>query len=1812
MQVDVNGFLGGAANGAVNLVPDTDVNFVNLSTTITAHELGHTLGLRHEDALGPIGFGISNPPGITTYYPTFDGLVGAFTTVNDVMASPAAVGSTLADAASGDSTFGERDAIKLAFISDGTVVAGTRNDGTATVTTRVAATPTINQANEAALITALTAGGAAATFAPVTVNAQAVNLYTLNVPNPITSGINAGKAFDVAAVDVIGHIGGTTPVTIPDPNNPGRFIAPPDPKNPGQTLALTQATPDFYTFQGAIGDVMNFEVTSSALTRIAHPIDAVVYVYDPNGNLVAWNDDEFEPSDSTIVDLKLQMTGTYTVEVDSYNNNTDPTLLDPTSKNYDPAAYYHAQQGDYELFMYRSDAYNPTSGADLLTTSNAPTVQVASATQGQEITLTATLNLPSPANLKQQGNPGSLIQGGTVTFYVGDPVPLGTAEVHNGVAVLTLSASTLSRLTAESQGAPTITAQYNGDGDNNFVASPFSAPLAQTVPTVTVSDAGGTYNGGEFDAIDSVNGGAALEGVGLTLTYYSGTDVAGPALSGAPIDAGTYTVVAFFAGSADYTAASAQATFTINKADLYVTATANTKTYGQTATDTGTLTGVVNGDGITATFSSAGDAAGAVVGTDGYTITDALSDPNGKLANYTVHEMDASLTVSARAVTVTADALSKTYGNADPALTYKVTAGSLVSGDAFSGALTRVAGENVGAYAITQGTLALSSNYSLTYVGANLTISARAVTVTADALSKTYGAADPALTYKVTAGSLVTGDAFTGALSRVAGENVGAYAITQGTLALSSNYSLTYVGANLTISARAVTVTADALSKTYGNADPALTYKVTAGSLVSGDAFSGALSRVAGENVGAYAITQGTLVLSSNYTLTYVGANLTINARAVTVTADALSKTYGAADPALTYKVTAGALVSGDAFSGALTRVVGENVGSYAITQGTLALSSNYSLTYVGANLTITARAVTVTADALSKTYGAADPALTYKVTAGSLVTGDAFTGSLSRVAGENVGSYAITQGTLALSSNYSLTYVGANLTITARAVTVTADALSKTYGAADPALTYKVTAGALVSGDAFSGSLSRAAGENVGAYAITQGTLALSSNYTLTYVGANLTINKATLTVTANNATKVYGQANPAFSDTITGYVNNDPSTVVSGVASLTTNATTASSPGAYTITASQGTLGATNYTFAFQTGTLTVNKDATSSVVSASANPVLAGQALTFTATVSAASPGSGTATGSVQFLDGTTLLDTETLANGSATSKSLSFSTSGNHSITAVYAGDTNFTGAASSPLTEVVNAATTGTTTTLTASAATVNYDQGVTLTAAVAASSGTPTGSVDFKDVTTGLDLGTATLSGGKATLTTTALPLGAQAITGDYSPTGNFQASTSPSTTVTVSVTANSSVYLVNATAAGALTLSGNAQITLPGVVYVDSSSTSAINISGNAMITAGAVQTTGHVLVGGNNTHISPAAVTGAAAFTDPMLGLAAPTATGMTTYAAVNLSGNSSQTINPGVYSSITVSGNGKLTMTAGVYLIAGGGFSVSGNGSVSGGGIMIYNGGSNLAADSGTFGAVTLSGNGAISLTPTTTGAYANILIFQSRNNTKVLTLSGNSMVIPGGLIYAPAAAILSNGNGQFKGSIVANTMNVSGNSILNEAVANGTTVYNPTQIRTAYGVNNLALDGTGQTIAIVDAYDDPQIYQSLDAFSTTFGATTGGPNLFQQYGPASSFLTVVNQQGQTDNLPSVDPTGAGGADWELEEALDVEWIHATAPGAKIVLVEANSDSLSDPYDGEPRRRPRAQPGVSVVSMSWGFPGRLVRRRRRRGAL
>jgi hypothetical protein len=676
----------------------------------------------------------------------------------------------------------------------------------------------------------------------------------------------------------------------------------------------------------------------------------------------------------------------------------------------------------------------------------------------------------------------------------------------------------------------------NNDTDENpynFTITGTGTKLPQTITDFAAIPTK-TYGDGTFVVSANATSGLAVvftssDPLVATCTGTNGTTIT-------ILKAGTCDIRANQAGNATYDVAPQVAqTLTVNTKTITVTADPKSKIYGDadpllTYTYTPSLVGSDSFSG----------ALTRVVGECGNCYAQIQQGTLSLSTNYTISYIPDDLFIAKRPLTVTVDAgQTKVYGTSNPTYTYTYT-GTLVFSQTFSGSLTRAAGEDVGTYAISQGTLGVNANYVITFVGANFGITAKPITVTANSgQTKVYGASDPATyTYTVT-GSLVGGDSFSGVLSRLAGENVANYAIQQGTLSLSSNYTITYVGANFSITAKPITVTVyGGQSKTYGQSDPVYTYWLT-GTLVGGDTYSGSMTRVAGENVGTYAIQQGTFSYGSNYTITFVGANFSITVKPITVTATAgQTKVYGDVDPIFTYSLST-PLIGGDAFTGALTRVAGENFGTYAIQQGTLALNSNYSLSYTGSNFSISKKAITVTANSgQTKVYGDANPgSYTYAVT-GSLVSGDSFSGALTRIVGENVGNYTIQQGSLALSTNYTLSYVSASFAITAKSITVTANAgQTKVYGDANPgSYTYSVT-GSLVGGDSFSGVLSRVAGENVGTYAIQQGSLSLSTNYTLSYVGANFSITAKSITVTANaGQSKIYGESNPVYAYSVTG----------------------------------------------------------------------------------------------------------------------------------------------------------------------------------------------------------------------------------------------------------------------------------------------------------------------------------------------------------------------------------------------------------------------------------------------------------------------------------------------------------------------------------------------------------------------------------------------------------------------------------------------------------------------------------------------------
>jgi len=229
--------------------------------------------------------------------------------------------------------------------------------------------------------------------------------------------------------------------------------------------------------------------------------------------------------------------------------------------------------------------------------------------------------------------------------------------------------------------------------------------------------------------------------------------------------------------------------------------------------------------------------------------------------------------------------------------------------------------------------------------------------------------------------------------------------------------------------------------------------------------------------------------------------------------------------------------------------------------------------------------------------------------------------------------------------------------------------------------------------------------------------------------------------------------------------------------------------SVGSHSITAVYG--GDTNFTGSTSnvvSQVVNAAKAASTTTVTSSASPSTAGQSVTFTATVAGPSGNTTVPTGAVNFLDGTTTLATAGLNGSGVAIYSTGSLTTGAHSITAVYVGDSNFNGSTSNILAQVVSPAKLTSTTTVTSTQNPSGQGQSVTFTANVAGPTGNttvPTGTITFMDGTTSLGTGSLNASA-QATYSTSLLSTGSHSITAVYGGDTNFAGSTSTALMQTV------------------------------------------------------------------------------------------------------------------------------------------------------------------------------------------------------------------------------------------------------------------------------------------------------------------------------------------------------------------------------------------------------------------------------------------
>ncbi len=761
----------------------------------------------------------------------------------------------------------------------------------------------------------------------------------------------------------------------------------------------------------------------------------------------------------------------------------------------------------------------------------------------------------------------------------------GTPSVTSTGAPATASVAGSPYPIIATTGSLTMASRYNLAFANTGVLT--VTPVGLTL-TVTASNQSKTYGQTlslgttAFTTSGLVNGDSVS---GVTLTS-AGAAATAPVASYAIIPSN-----AVGSGLSNYTITYVNGALTVTPAALTVTASNQSKTYGQIlslGTTAFTTSGLVNGDSVSGvTLASAGAAATANVVGSPYAIT-ASSAAGSGLGNYTITYVNGALGVTP--ATLTASIIgnpTKVYdGTTNATLTsanYSLTgfvsgqgasvtqpAGSYVSANAGSGVAVTA---NLAASNVTANVGTLLSNYILPTSAAGIgTITPATLTAgLAGAVGKVYdGTATATLAAaNYTLSGVVSGDAVSlnNPVSGIyASPNVGnAIGVSVTGLALTGTSAGNYTLANPSSSAAIGSITPAALiasitgnpSKVYdGTATAALASGnltlagFAAGQGATASPISGSYATAnAGAGIGVSAtLTAGNFTanpgtLFSNYTLPTNAAGAgTITPAVLTVSIIGNpSKVYdGTTTAALAaVNLTLSGCIAGQGatvlpLSGSYAAAkAGAGIGvSATLTAANLTANSgtllgNYTLpiTAMGTG-TITAKALTISADNLTKIHGNSLSFAGTEFSVNGLVANNAITAvslasaGAAATAGVGGSSYPVTASAAAGAgvSNYAITYLPGTLTVTPRPITATANNLSRPSSQPNPPLTFAVTAGNLVNGDALSGALATIADNSslAGSYPITQGTLAAMSNYALTFVNGTLVVTSTPeLTVT-------------------------------------------------------------------------------------------------------------------------------------------------------------------------------------------------------------------------------------------------------------------------------------------------------------------------------------------------------------------------------------------------------------------------------------------------------------------------------------------------------------------------------------------------------------------------------------------------------------------------------------------------------------------------------------------------------------------------
>ena len=773
-----------------------------------------------------------------------------------------------------------------------------------------------------------------------------------------------------------------------------------------------------------------------------------------------------------------------------------------------------------------------------------------------------------------------------------------------------------------------------------------TATISPRALTVTFSGTDKTYDGNTDATVSNSDNRVGGDILTVSSTAASFLDknaginkqinISGVSLAGA--DSGNYTA-----------ATTGSATATISPKALAVSGiTAADRDYDGTTTATANtaaavLTGKLAGDNLS--VSATGTFADKHVGV-GKVVTLASSYSGADLINYSITDQaSTTATISPKALTVTPDSgQTQLYDGNVPAPTLTYTSDSLATGDSFSGDLALIgATRNVGSYAIAQNTLAISdgnggANYSLTYTGGvNYTVTAKPVTITPDSdQTQVYDGNVPAPALTYSNDPLAVGDSISGALALTAAtRNVGSYAISQGTVAVSdgnggNNYSLSVdPSVTYTVTPAPLTITAQTDDRAYNGTTSSSAVPVVTGTLYGSDNLSDLLQVYEDKNVGTgktlnvtgYTVNDGNS--GNNYSVTTATDNTgSITGKLLTAgLTGTVEKVY---DGTVTATPSSGSYTLTGLFEGDTVSVSGSgsydnrNVGTgktVSVTGMTLdgADAANYALASTTASAAvgvITAKPLTITPDSgQTQVYDGNVPAPDLTYSNDPLPAGDSLSGALALTAAtRNAGSYAINQGTVTVSdgnggANYSLS-VDPSVTyaVTPAPLTITAQTDSRAYNGTTSSTAVPLVVGALYGSDNLSGLLQAYGDKNVGTgktlnvtgYTVNDGNG--GNNYSVTSVPFTTgTITPLALTASLTGTVeKVYDGTSTATTSTgnytLTGLLAGDTVSISSSGSSSydTRNAGTGK-----TVSVTGMTLGgadAVNYTLASTTASAAV----------------------------------------------------------------------------------------------------------------------------------------------------------------------------------------------------------------------------------------------------------------------------------------------------------------------------------------------------------------------------------------------------------------------------------------------------------------------------------------------------------------------------------------------------------------------------------------------------------------------------------------------